>query len=188
MTPRPVSGVGRGEYRVAPIVAKYTAVVSTEVLSSELEVGPEAEQARDTLQAAPGYAQSWPPRPLNAVIDRQTDTTTLVLVRLKTVFDFGAELPDDRVGEVREQMAARWPELLSPTASATAAKEGPYERIVVTAIVRSDGNPEWGFERAPTSGRPLPLKDQPTDGRPEFDLFVQNLVRSDLEGRLVAVS
>lgn len=187
MSPEVVSGTGHGEHRVAPIIATYTALVSTDVISSELEIGSAAERVRDTLESAPEYADAWPPRPLATSLDRRTDIRTLALARLKTLFDFGAQLPDGQVGEVRQHMAARWPEILAPTPESSAGKEGPYERIRVTAIVRADGNPEWGFERSPTSGRPLPFDAKETRGRrPELDLFVQNLVRADIETRLAA--
>jgi len=183
MCPEPAAGTARSAQSLAPIVAKYTALVSTEVLSSSLTVMPDADRALEALQAAPDYAPAWPPRPLAATFSSVRDVRLLALARLKTLFDFGASLPDDDIGVLRRSMAVRWPELLAP--ATTMAVAGPYERIAVTAVVRADGSPEWGFERSPSSGRPLPLSTGETRGRPELDLFIQNLVRADIE-RLLA--
>lgn len=185
MSPQPVTGGGGvSDFAPAPIVAKFTALVSTEVLFSNLAVEVEAEHALMTLRAAPEWVDAWPPRPLDVRTEHRQDVETLVIARLKTLFDFGAQLPDEEVGDLQRHMIARWPELLSPEAREAAEGEGPYERISVTALVRADGNPEWGYERSPTSGRPLPLAAGDAKGRTELDLFVQNLIRSELEARL----
>jgi len=78
MSPEPNANTGRGDYRAEPVVAKYTALVSTGVISSDLAVGRDAASVRGTLREPPDYVQSWPPRPLRADMHRQTATDTLV--------------------------------------------------------------------------------------------------------------
>jgi hypothetical protein len=111
----------------------------------------------------------------------------LVIARLKLVFDFGSVLPGDSSQELREAIIATWPGLASSAASLTSgAGAPPYEQAAVTAQVDADGLPNWGYERNVNSGVVLPLSGLSPygGGRTDFDLFLQNLVRLDLQQRI----
>lgn len=158
----------------ASVVARYTAVVSGRIERSELQIVDQAglTASRPALEADPGFA----PWPAHAV--RLSDEG-LVAARLKALFDFGAQLPDGDDDTTTRAMHQRWP-LLKKLKGSEA-----LERIEVTALVRADGTAEWGFERSDANRAALPIPDgEVVVGRPELDLYVQNMVRRGLRRRI----
>jgi len=174
----------------APVVGSYQATASVIVLNSSVDVStPLTPQTRQTFQADPSYATPWPPTTIVSAglgLESISDEL-LVIARLKLVFDFGSVLPGDSSQELREAIIATWPGLASSAASLTSgAGAPPYEQAAVTAQVDADGLPNWGYERNVNSGVVLPLSGLSPygGGRTDFDLFLQNLVRLDLQQRI----
>lgn len=164
----------QGAPPLASVVARYAAVVSGKIERSELQIVDQAALTanRPALEADPGFAP-WHPR-----ASRLSDEG-LVAARLKALFDFGAQLPDGDDDATTRAMHQRWPRLKKLKGSEA------LERIEVTALVRADGNGEWGFERSDPNRAPLPIPDaEVVVGRPELDLYVQNMVRRDLRRRI----
>lgn len=176
MNPEPIPGYGDGKRPTSEVVAQYDAVVvARRVIWSDLSLRPAAETARAVLLLAPPYVPKWPPRPATSLaLGDDASADLLALTRLKALFDFGSQLPDEDVGDVLRNVEARWPAV--------------PERISVDAVVRANGDAEWGYERAP--GTDVGRADDEfantmsVSGRSELDLYVQNLVRADLEERL----
>jgi len=159
---------------MASVVARYAAVVSGRIERSELQIVDQAALTanRPALEADPGFA------PWHARASRLSDEG-LVAARLKALFDFGAQLPDGDDDATTRAMHQRWPRLKKLKGSEA------LERIEVTALVRADGTSEWGFERSDPNRAALPIPDgEVVVGRPELDLYVQNMVRRDLRRRI----
>lgn len=162
------------EVPAAPVVARYAAIISGRIERSELQVvdSPTLKANRETLETDPGYAP-WPPR-----AKRLTDEG-LIAARLKALFDFGAQLPDGDEETSIRVINERWPRLKRLKGTEL------LQRVEVTALVRADGTAEWGFERKDPTRAPLPIpEEEVVDGRPEIDLYVQNMVRRDLRRRI----
>ncbi len=161
-----------GTVSVSPPVALYTATVDLQVVYSQFGFAADATADATTraVQAAPAWAlHAWPP-PL--VGDTQVDNRRLALTKLKALFDFAAQLPDGSADQIKGAVAGRW----ATAAQARAAGLNvQYARLEVDATVHADGTATWGYNM-PAGGR-LPEVD-------DLDLFVQNLVRADIQQRL----
>jgi hypothetical protein len=170
-------------------VATYAATVSLVVIRSSLDVSsPFATATRQAMLASPGYG-AWPSRYLaqRGVDPAQLDDTTLALMRLKLVFDFGSRVEADSASSLAAAIDAEWPKLANARAAFVSARgTQAYEQAAVTAELASSGAATWGFMRNVNVGTVLPVPDvAATEGcRPEFDRYIQNMVRLDLQQRI----
>lgn len=172
----------------APAVASYDATVSVTVIRSSFRASAALTQSsRNKLREAPGYA-AWPPATFmeRGIELSQVDDQTLALARLKLVFDFGAGISAESSEELSRAIDRRWPKLAT---ARTALMEGTgsvaYAQSAVTAEVNANGEPSWGYTGNVNGGQPLPLAGEAAEGqRTEFDAFLQNLMRLDLQQRI----
>lgn len=188
MKPRPsVRAATIRTTSAAPVVGNYEATVSVAVIRSSFRGSELTRSARRKLTADPGYA-AWPPAVFaeRGVTLSQLDGETLVLARLKLVFDFGAGIAAESSAELSQAIDHRWPKLASARAALLAGTGTvAYAQATVTADVNADGEPRWGFVGNVNAGQPLPLADTAAEGqRPEFDGYLQNLCRLDLQQRI----
>jgi hypothetical protein len=188
---QPVSSSSVGAPAPASIIVSYSATVSVVVVRSSVQVKtPLSSGIRKSLIAAPGYAQ-WPPLAVTSrgVTLSDLDDLTLSMIRLKLAFDFGAAIAGDSSDELTRGIDAEWPALAAPRADlARGAGIPPYEQASINGEVNALGEPTWGYLRNVNGGQILPLKEPaPVPTRPEFDRFLQNLVRVDLAQRIDAL-
>lgn len=176
-----------GAAPVSPVVATYKAVISKDVERSSLSIKKaQMERSRSALEATPAYA-AWPQRwfAQRGLAPAQLSDELLVLARLRLVLDFGAGLIAESSSELEDGISQRWASVLNSSLT----QGGSFERVSVTALVRANGNPEWGFERNETSGAALPFPAQaPSSERPELDLYIQNLARLGVQRRIEAAT
>lgn len=172
----------------ATIVASYSATASVVIIRSSFRVkAPLASSTRQRFISAPGYAQ-WPPWSVTSrgIALSALDDLTLSLLRLKLGFDVGAGITGNSPEELSEAIDIEWPMLAVLRRDlALGAGIPSYEQASINGEVNAKGEPTWGYMRNVNSGQPLPLKEPtPVPARPEFDRFLQNLVRVDLAQRI----
>jgi hypothetical protein len=173
-----------------PVVASYSATTSVVVIRSSWHVTDSLTAGtRRRLIASPGYAQ-WPPFAVTSrgLVLPELDDSLLLLLRLKLAFDFGAGITANSPYELSKGIDAEWPALAVPREElARGAGIPPYEQASINGEVNALGEPTWGYTRNVNGGQLLPLKEPtPVPARPEFDRFLQNLVRVDLARRIDA--
>lgn len=187
---KPQQSVSRADPRAAsstPSVGNYEAVASVAVIRSSFRCDELTRKARSKLTADPGYA-AWPSATFaeRGITLSQLHDDTLVLARLKLVFDFSAGITAESSVELSRAIDHRWPELAEARAALlNGTGTVAYAQAAVTAEVNAEGEPRWGFVGNVNDGQPLPLGYTASEGqRPEFDAYLQNLIRLDLQQRI----
>lgn len=170
------------------VVAEYAATVSLITIQSGFSPRlPLGASIVDSLSKPPGFAP-WPPAPLASrqLSSTPSDQTLLLLCRLKLIFDFGAQIEGESSEELAKAIDLRWPAIAKLRAAMeTGQASETYAQAAVTADVDSSGDSRWGYTSNVNGGEPLPLTYVAEDGkRTEFDRFLQNLVRLDLQKRI----
>ena len=183
-----IPGVSSRSTTTPPIIAQYDAVVSISVHQSAVTVVDRAlaEQARSVLEADPGYAPWPPPGAAKAPVDMSVDE--LVAARLLTYMTFGARLQGTLPEELWQAISGRWAKVAHLRSKGPLAETAAgLERVTVQAVLRSDGAGEWGYTHGAPGFEPLPIPARTAEGgRTELDLYLQNVVRADLAGLVVA--
>lgn len=173
------------------VVCNYVATASLTVVRSGFTAHlPLSEHTRNALLTHPGYA-AWPSKTLTAagVALNELSDEVLLLSRIKLVLDYGANVDGESSRELSQAIDDHWPHMASLKRGAAANGKGnPYAHSEITADVDVDGNPSWGFTMNVAAGEPLPLNMVGERGkRPEFDRFLQNLARADVQRRIEAL-
>lgn len=170
------------------VAGTYEATVSIAVIRSSFQARSALTRAsRGAFRNPPGYAE-WPPAIFaeRGISLSEVDDTTLILARLKLGFDFGSGITAGSSAELSEAIAERWPKLAEERTALIKGQGGmPYAQAAVTGEVNVVGEPRWGYVGNVNSGKPLALAETAPEGqRPEFDVYLQNLVRLDLQQRI----
>lgn len=159
-------------------VVFYLATIALELEQSRVSFNEQIDPTRATtaLTLPPSWSLSpWPPE------SRRPSTQLLAcaLAKWKAFFDHAALIPDPQstAEAIRESVYARFPRVQL----ALAGPKDSYKRFEVEASILDDGTVTWGF-RTPASGQNPPGLDEAGLG-----LFIQNLVRADLQQRLEAL-
>ena len=159
-------------------IAIYSAVVAYGVETSSLRFnsGLETDELAAAIAIPPDWSLSqWPPQ---APDNPDNDLVLKALTKLKALFDFASGLPDGDSEEIRQAVAARFLGSIDQSAATIAQK-----RFTVEAVIWEDGTATWGYD-IPSAGSVPTSVNTATD----LDVFVQNLVRSDLQQRIEAIS
>lgn len=193
--------VGRAENEPPPIeVVRYEAVVALSLERSSLNFN--REMPRDVAINAILSPPQWTLRPWSAPPPNRSDPgisdhelERWAVQKFKALFDFAAALPDGTADELETHLVARFP-LIGAARDDSAAEISRYKRISVHSEILQNGDAQWGFDlpeagelppgipglHVPEPGSSLDTSNehQPT----ALDVFVQNIVRIDLERRL----
>lgn len=102
----------------------------------------------------------------------------LALMKLLSVFEFGAGLETNEPFSIREALLSLHPLLLEEEVSGGR----DWQRIIVKARLFEDGGFEGGFEY-PEEGVPIPLRDLKES---TVDHFIKNMVRADMREAIEA--
>lgn len=160
-------------------VALYTATVGLKVEYSAFGVNPAIDRSQliAAIEPPPSWAPTpWPPH----LVGGQDDITIFALAKLKALFDFAARLPNGTANEILRATYARFP-LAEPTRAGSLLQ---YKRFRVEARILLNGDPEWSYE-IPSSGK-FPPGVRAEMRESDLDVFIQNLVRADLQRRIAS--
>lgn len=159
-------------------VVFYLATIALELEQSRVSFNEQIDPARATaaLTTPPPWSLSpWPPE------SRRPSTQLLAyaLAKWKAFFDHAALVsdPHSTAQAIKESVSARFPWVQQ----ALAGPKDSYRRFEVEASILDDGTVTWGF-RTPAAGQNPPGLDDAG-----LELFIQNLVRADLQQRLEAL-
>lgn len=195
--------IGRTEGESPPIeVVRYDAEVTLLLERSSLTISPGLPHEL-TLRAILTPPQ-WTLRPWAAPTPEEVPPDVSAarleewaLHKFKALFDFAAVLPDGPAEEMERYLLERFP-LIRRARSAPTVEFSRYKRVFVHAEILENGEAQWGFD-VPEAGELPPgipglhLPDpgsvidtsQPDDSHLiDLDVFVQNVVRIDLQRRL----
>ena len=155
----------------------YTAVIGLELERSTLSFNASVDHAQivTAVETPPEWTLTpWPPTRTNT----DADVTIFALAKLKAIFDFAAQLPDGSTQEIKNAIDTRFPLVRSERAVPTAH----YKRFAVEASIMDDGKTQWGYDIP--GGDDFPPGVVARMQESELDIFIQNLVRADLQQRL----
>lgn len=172
-------------------VAEYHAVVSATVERSRLAINPVAKSVLyGALEKPPSY---WPRReeyPGLGIGTGERHLKHLVLLKLAALFEFGAALGGKTGDEVRDRVYAEFPAAKKAALQTNDSRPATrYLRIPIVARVRADGEPEWGATLPPRGAGVMPAGsrsafEREIDGRPAWEIYLQNLVRAEIYDEL----
>jgi hypothetical protein len=164
-----------------PKIVTYRALIGLKLEYSSLQFDPTLSRAElMSILLKPTWSlDPWPPTLTNSPADLEL----LAYARLKTNFDFGAQLPNGTEAEILAALYGRF-QNINPEADPTT-----YSRFTIEADISPNGDVSWGFE---WSGDLIlapgleadPPKPYTLDG---LGLFLHNLLRADARKHIDAI-
>jgi hypothetical protein len=164
-----------GPARRARQVFIYTAVVGLKVERSKFafDSSIDRQELAAAIESPPRWhLDPWPPQ----LTFTDADLTILAFAKLKALFDFMAMVPNGSAQEIRAALYALFP-AVDPDVQVSGFKRFPVE-----ASILDNGDATWGYD--------IPAGDDFPPGvtggmkESDLDLFIQNLVRADLQEHL----
>lgn len=166
----------------------YAATVSLRVEESCVSINPfvSIKDLERVLTRAPDWVEGrrewlkeeWPSKQ----VQRLSDLEQYGLTASKALLAFGAKIPDGNQKEMRDALASLFPEITS----ALQRNSESYEAWGAHVTIETDGNRGWGFALA-REGHPFPMRDANIGNRSAFEVFLQNQMRIDIQGRIEAL-
>lgn len=155
-------------------VVLYTGVVGLDVETSSLDFNTTLSRTQvvTALRVPPKWSLSpW----LTEPISTDADFIRYALIKLKIFLDFAAVLPDGSAQVIRDAVSRHF-------ASAKSPHPLPVKHFKVYARIREDGLTEGGYSIPERGALPFDI----TDSR-QLDIFIQNLMRADIQQRIEAL-
>lgn len=173
-------------------MATYRAVISLDVERSDLIISADVD--RNEVVAALQPRPAWCPFPWPEIAEpTEQDLHYLATLKFRAYLSFGAKLPDGTGQEIRGAVWQRFPSLRAAldekVGGASLASVGlprgagptaRFKRFPFEATIWSGGEVSATYEH-PSDGEQPPIGDIVWE---TLNLFIQNLVRADIEDRL----
>lgn len=199
------ASVGHVEAQGPPLeVVRYEGVVTLWLEQSSLTIHPELPP--EVVIRAILNPPEWTLRPWSAPSPEEVSLGVAThqleqwaLQKLKALFDFAAVVPDGTASEIEHRLFERFP-LLRATRGEPATEASRYKRIAVHSEILESGEAQWGFDvpeegelppgvpglHVAEPGSLLDTSHLEDNNLIDLDVFVQNVVRTDLQRRLEA--
>jgi hypothetical protein len=184
---------------VAKRLAVYTATVHAAVERSDFALSSAlTDDDKQALLTSPEWipdGETWPAASLTVAYATSVDLSRAALTKMRYVVTFGAGIERGSGERIRAALYRRFPRARALFDEAQAKEGGAqYARFSVEAVIRGDGQAEWGFQSPPRGtglARQIPgvsdaIRDK-ASGRSDLSVFLQNLVRADLQDRIDAL-
>jgi hypothetical protein len=184
---------------LAKRLAVYAATIHAAVERSDFALSSElTDDDKQALLTAPEWipdGETWPAGSLTAANATSVDLSRAALSKMLYVAAFGAGIERGSGEQIRGAVYRRFPRAKALFAQAEAKEGGmKYARFPVEAVITGDGQAQWGFDNPPRGtglARQIPgvsvaIRDK-ASGRSDLSVFLQNLVRADLQDRIDAL-
>jgi hypothetical protein len=162
-------------------IFRYRATIRLATETATFEFNPEIPlpARRAMLLKDPGWRMPWPPR---LTADAGRDDLILAFSKIAGALGMRAGIPGSTAVEIRSGVY----EIFRTVPQAIEAGDsGFYRRFVVEASVQDDCSASWEyFEDRPGLAVPGTEDDSQHLGKPGVEVFVQNLLRTDILERL----
>ncbi|MGH7916056.1 MAG: hypothetical protein ACREQE_01200 [Candidatus Binataceae bacterium] len=119
------------------------------------------------------FLNPWPP---TLTSNPDSDLLVYALARLKTVFDFAAQLADGSASDLKSEIASHFASITSQQSVVT-----KYKRLPVDAAIWEDGSATWGYDIPAAGSFPGDLEEF------DLDVFIKNWIRYDLQKRIESI-
>lgn len=184
---------------LAKRLAVYVATAHAAVERSDFALASSlTDDDKQALLTAPDWVpdgETWPAASLTVATATSVDLSRAALSKMLYVVAFGAGIDGGSGEEIRNALYRRFRRAKALFTEAEAKEGGmKYARFSVEAVIRGDGQAEWGYKIPPRGtglARQIPgvsdaIRDK-ASGRSDLSVFLQNLVRADLQDRIDAL-